>query len=67
MDLKSLINPISNISGTASAGGGMITFLDEHAGALGVMFTALTFLVFVASKALESFLLYKEHKRKGGE
>lgn len=70
MDMRGITQPIStisNVSGTAAAGGGVITFLNENAGAIGVLFTGLTFLVFFAGKVFEGVLAYKEHKKRSGE
>lgn len=67
MEMKNVIGQISNVSGTASASGGVVTFLNENAGAIGVLFTALTFLVFLIGKVFEAVLAYKEHKKRSGK
>lgn len=57
---------IGNSLGVGSAGGGLWTFLNHNAGALGVVFTGLTFLGFVVFNLISMRLKFKEHEAKMG-
>ncbi len=61
---KTVNDAIGNVSGMASAGGGIMTFLNENAAAIGLIFTALTFLVFLVSKAISVSIELAEHRER---
>ena len=64
MDGKTVNDAIGNVSGIASASGGIMTFLNENAAAIGLIFTALTFLVFLISKAISVAIELAEHRAR---
>jgi len=61
---KTVNDAIGNVSGMASAGGGIMTFLNENAAAIGLIFTALTFLVFLVSRAISASIELTEHRAR---
>jgi hypothetical protein len=76
MTWKSVNDTIGNGSGIASAGGGIVTavdsvkggtlmgFLNENAAAIGLIFTALTFLVFLVSRAISVSIELAQHRAR---
>lgn len=66
--IKSINDSIGNVSGAVSASAGIVTYVDsvdgfslmrylnENAPAIGVIFTGLTFFVFLASKAISNII-----------
>lgn len=64
VNTKSVNDAIGTVSGVASAGGGIMTYLNENAAAIGLIFTGLTFLVFLISKAISVSIELTEHRER---
>lgn len=59
--MRSATNTIANISGGAAATGGLMSWLSEHASALGILISAATLLVYLVSMVLTMWLKRQEH------
>lgn len=77
--MQTILNNVSSVSGPVSAGSGitttaiaiversspgMLDWLNHNAAAIGVMFTALTFFVYLASTVLARWLDLKERRAR---
>lgn len=76
MILKTVNDSVGNFAGAASAAGGIVTaaneaagggilpFLNANAGALGVIFTAATFFVYLVSRIISGWIELREHRKR---
>lgn len=74
--IKPLNDSIGNVAGVAAATGGVVTaaneavhggilpFLNTNAGALGVIFTAATFCVYLFSRIVSGLIELREHRKR---
>lgn len=56
IDASSILPNIATITGSVTAGTGIVHFLNANASVIGILFTGLTFLVFLGSKVWDGYL-----------
>lgn len=64
LSAKTINEAVGNVSGVATAGGGIMTFLNDNAQGIGAICTMITLLVFLASHLISARYKDIEHRER---